>query len=111
MAVRQNQGPQAAPAVDATELARQIAELRADLARLTESLGDPALGRVNSLLDQLQARLAELAGVAEASLKDRMDGAEATLDGMADYARRQPLHALGLAAGAGMLLGLLMGRR
>ena len=93
------------------ELLRQMAELRADVARLTASLGAAAQGRAESLLDQVQSRVAELGGAAEAAVKDRVAGAEEVLEQASDYARRKPLHALGLALGAGMVFGALFGRR
>lgn len=111
MAVKPTAGPLAGQGVDGAELARQIAELRADLAALTASLGDLAQGKAGGLPDQLQARLAELGGNVEAAMKGRMAGAEATLEHMSDYARQKPLHALAVAAGAGMVFGLLFGRR
>lgn len=111
MAVKPTAGTHAGEGVDSAELARQIAELRADLAALTESLGDLAQGKASGLLDQLHARMAELGGTAEAAMKDKLAGAEATLDHMSDYARQKPLHALAMAAGAGMVFGLLFGRR
>ena len=104
-------GPKAGQGVDGAELARQIAALRADLEALTTSLGDLAQGKASNLLDQLQSRMAELGGSAEAAMKVRLAGAEATFDEVTDYARRKPLHALAMAAVAGMVLGLLFGRK
>ena len=89
------------------EMLRQIAELRADVERLTATLGATAQGRATGLLDQLQ----DLGGAAEAAVKDRVAGAEAVLEQASDYARRKPLQALGLALGAGMVFGTLFGRR
>ena len=74
MAVKPTAGTHAGEGVDSAELARQIAELRADLAALTESLGDLAQGKASGLLDQLHARMAELGGTAEAAMKDKLAG-------------------------------------
>lgn len=103
--------PDAKAGDESADLAQEIAALRADLERLTASLGDLAQGRAAGLLDALHARMQGLGGAAETLAKDKLAGAEATLDEVADYARRKPLHALAFAAGAGMVLGLLFGRR
>ena len=111
MAVRSTAGSKAGQGVDGAELARQIAQLRADLEALTASLGDLAQGKASSLLGQLQGRVAALGGTVEAAMMDKLAGAEATFDEVTDYARRKPLHALAMAAGVGILLGLLLGRK
>ena len=111
MAIRPTAGSKAGQGTDGAELARQIAALRADLEALATSLGDLAQGKASSLLDQLHGRVAELGGTVEASMMDKLAGAEATFDGVTDYARRKPLHALAIAAGVGMVLGLLFGRK
>ena len=111
MAVKPGAGPKTEDGIQGEDLARQINELRADLEKLTASLGDLAEGKVGGLLDALQSRLRDMGGNAETLVKDKLAGAEATLDEVADYARRKPLHALGIAAAAGMLFGLLFGRR
>ena len=111
MAVRPTAGPRADHDAGGAEIARQIAELRADLEALTTSLGDLAQGKASSLLEKLQSRVAEMGGSAEAAMKVKLAGAEATLDEVTDYVRRKPLHALAIAAVAGMVLGLLYGRK
>lgn len=111
MAVKPAAGAKSEEGVDGAVLARQISELRADLERLTASLGDLAQGKAAGLLDALQSRMHELSGTAESLVKIKMSGAEAKLDDVTDYARRKPLHALAIAAGVGMLLGMFFGRR
>ncbi len=93
------------------EMLRQIAELRADVARLTAALGEAAQCQAQDMLDQMQSRVADMGGVAQAAVRDRVAGAEEALQQTSDYARRKPLHALGLALGAGMVFGVLFGRR
>lgn len=75
------------------DLAAQIAHLRADMARIAETLA--ALG---------QARAETLRGDAMASAAEKLT--EAT-----EFARKNPAQAMALAGGAGLLLGLLFGRR
>jgi ElaB/YqjD/DUF883 family membrane-anchored ribosome-binding protein len=111
MAVKPAAGAKSEEGGDEADLARQINELRADLERLTASLGDLAQGKAAGLLDALQSRMHAISGNAEAMVKDKVAGVEAKLDGVTDYARRKPLQALAMAAGAGMLFGMLFGRR
>jgi ElaB/YqjD/DUF883 family membrane-anchored ribosome-binding protein len=85
----------------------QLAALRADLAALGATLA--AMSKTGSET----ARQAASDAYAEMKAKggDTMAEAEAALDGVADYARKNPLQSLGIAAGLGMMLGLLFGRR
>jgi ElaB/YqjD/DUF883 family membrane-anchored ribosome-binding protein len=96
---------------DTAELARQVAELRADLARLTTLLGDVAQGKAEGFLHRMQQGASDIGGDAQAALKDGVAGIEGTLNDVSDYARKNPIHALAWAAGAGMLFGLIFGRR
>lgn len=77
---------------DTPDLAAQIAQLRADMARIGQTL----------------------AGMAKAFRQSEPTGTgpvEATLAQITDQARRNPAEALALAAGLGLLLGLWVGRR
>lgn len=83
----------------------QIAQLRADMARIAATLA--GLGQTAG--DTLRSTLtgadpAEPLGAAR-------DTANATLADMTDYARRNPVQALAMAGGLGLLLGLMVGRR
>ena len=91
------------------EIEAQLAALRAEIAALASTLA--ALSRSGS--DAVKQAATE----AYAGLKAQDDFAEAeaqahaALDGVADYARKKPMQSLGIAAGIGMMLGLLLGRR
>jgi ElaB/YqjD/DUF883 family membrane-anchored ribosome-binding protein len=75
---------------DLTDLQAELAALRADLAAIT----------------------ATLASMAQTSTeKAAVQQIEQTLEQVTDYTRKHPLQSLGIAAGLGMLLGLLFGRR
>ena len=111
MAARPRSATGGEQTADAADMARQIAELRVEITRLTEGLATLSEGKASGLLDQLQARMAAIAGSAEAGVKDKIAGADATLEAVTDYARQKPLHALAVAAGAGMVFGLIFGRR
>lgn len=98
------------PGDDSTaDIEAQLAALRAEIAALTQTLTD--LSRSGS--DALKQAATE----ACSALKSGEDFAEAeararqTLTEITDYARNNPLQSLGIAAGVGVMLGLLFGRR
>ena len=96
---------------DVAQLEEQIAQLRADMSRIAETLA--ALGQTSGAT--LRATLAEQAEAlrndGQARLAEAGRSAEATLADVTDYARRNPGQALTLAGGLGLLLGLMFGRR
>lgn len=96
---------------DLARLEEQITALRADIASIVQSLGH--LGQTGG--ETLRTTLAEKAEAlrtnGEAHLADASHSAEAALADVTDYARRKPMHALAMAGGLGLLLGLLFGRR
>jgi hypothetical protein len=83
------------------DLAEQIAQLRADMARIAETL--VGLGQTfrTTLSDNLGALPSQ----------NGQGPVEATLAQITDQARRNPAEALAVAAGLGLLLGLWVGRR
>lgn len=93
------------------DLARQIETLKSDIANLTGVLSDLGrskagefAGRARSHADDLQSRAHDQA----AALRDTAEGA---FEDAEAYVRRNPTTALGLAAGLGLLVGLLTSRR
>lgn len=101
---RRAPGQAAAPL---TEVQKELADLRQDMAGLAAALQD--------LLKTPKARLA-------ASLKDRReelgdqaaavrDGLDKEVEVLRDYVRTRPIKALATAGLAGLLFGLLSGRR
>ena len=103
-----NPDPDAAPPLP---LDAQIAQLRADMARIAETLA--GLGRIAG--DTLRSTLADKADAmgpdAAEKIATARHKAEATMADMTDYARRNPGQALARAGGLGLLLGLMFGRR
>lgn len=89
----------------------QLTALRADLAAMAATLA--AMTRTGS--DNVKQAAADAYADLKANGNETMAAAtaqaEETLDNVADYARKNPLQSLGMAAGIGMLLGLLFGRR
>lgn len=96
---------------DVAKLEEQIALLRADMARIAETLS--ALGQTSgdTLRETIAAKAEAFRAQGEAKLAEAGQSAEATLDSLTDYARRKPLHAMAMAGGLGLLLGLVFGRR
>lgn len=93
------------------DLSAQIDTLKADIATLTQTLADLGRARGEELSGSLkngaaQARAGTEAQIAEAQ-KQLIAGAETA----EDYVRRNPGVALGVAAGVGVLVGLLTARR
>ncbi|TRD21679.1 DUF883 family protein [Palleronia caenipelagi] len=81
------------------DLARQMETLKSDLAQLTELMGD--LGK---------AKGQEMRAKAEFKAQELRHEAENQLGELEAYVSRNPLQAMGIAAGIGLLIGF-MGRR
>jgi ElaB/YqjD/DUF883 family membrane-anchored ribosome-binding protein len=105
--------PGDAPAAtsDSTDPATQLAALQAELARLQAALAE--LGQASGA--RLQEGLSDGAAALRAQAGEEMAAAaqqlEQSLGRATDLARRNPAAALAVAAGAGLILGLLLGRR
>ncbi|QIE55688.1 DUF883 family protein [Pikeienuella piscinae] len=93
------------------ELSEQIAVLRKDLAGLAGSLKTLTASGVDAASAAAQ-RKARAAGDAGAQVADSaLEAAARNSERVADYAREKPLHALAIAAGAGLLIGYLSAPR
>lgn len=105
-----------AKAVDATieskdELVTTLRGLIADAEELLDATSDSA----DSAIQELYARVQENVGQARESLADIEASVRANARRAAavtdDYVHDNPWHSVGLAAAAGMLVGLLLARR
>lgn len=93
------------------DLSRQIETLRADLAGIMDTLKALGLAQTRAAAEGVKdhAEAARAAGEEElAALRARLDAMVVEADRMA---RDKPVTAMGIAAGFGFLLGLLLGRR
>jgi ElaB/YqjD/DUF883 family membrane-anchored ribosome-binding protein len=100
--------------MEQTATKKLIAELRAVMAEaealVTATAGDfgeratEARAKAAESVDRAQAGLDEL----ESQLAER---AKALIDDTADYVREKPWQSLGIAAGIGLVIGVLLGRR
>lgn len=96
---------------DLARLEAQIAALRDDIAHIVATLGDLSQTSAETLRASLAAHTETLRQNSAARLADIGDTAEAKLADLTEQAKRNPLQALAIAGGIGLLLGLLWGRR
>ena len=78
------------------DLQQQVELLKAGISKLTESLGDYGRNKSREVQDEARRR-------ADALRND----AQAKYDDIESYVRQNPAQALGIAAGIGLLIGLL----
>lgn len=81
------------------DLSRQVDALKADIARLTESLGGYGKAKGEQYRTEAQRRAEELRKEAQGRIED-----------VELYVRQNPAQALGIAAGVGLLIGLFSRR-
>ncbi|NCO20752.1 MAG: DUF883 domain-containing protein [Rhodobacterales bacterium] len=93
------------------DLSEQLEALKADIATLTHTIGDIGRSKGEEVAGTLrgQAEAARDAGAAQIADVQRqlVSGAHDA----EDYVRRNPATALGIAAGVGVLVGLISARR
>lgn len=96
---------------DLSQLESQIATLRDDITSIMSTLGDLSQTSAATLRAGLVAKAEAFRDDGAARLSDVSQTAEAKLSELTDHARRNPLQALAMAGGIGLLLGLIFGRR
>jgi ElaB/YqjD/DUF883 family membrane-anchored ribosome-binding protein len=108
---RQPRTTEETPEAAAPDLAAQIAELRRELSGIVEALAHEASNRSATFAEKMGAEAEHLKTEAEAAAA----AARARLDAQAEEARAcvraNPLTAIGIAAVAGLIFGLIFGRR
>jgi ElaB/YqjD/DUF883 family membrane-anchored ribosome-binding protein len=103
---------------DATTGSEPTSQLQEDIAavmRDAEELVRAAAGSAGAATDEARAKVRESLEATKLRLKEieerlSQDGAEA-LRATDDYVRRNPWQAVGIAAGVGLVVGLLLSRR
>ncbi|MBN8631096.1 MAG: DUF883 family protein [Rhodobacterales bacterium] len=106
--------PNSKPSADPAEaLAKEVASLRQDVRALAESLAQLASTQAEDgdLREKIIAQLGELGAKGREGVEAAQSEIDRLVSGTTAYAREQPVRALGFAALAGMVLGLLIGRR
>lgn len=96
---------------DVARLEAQIAQLREDMARVIETLGELGRDGRESLKAKASEKAEDLRDQGAAEFAKASESAEAAFAEVTGYARDKPMQSLAIAAGAGLLLGLLFGRR
>lgn len=91
-------------AADQTDLQAHLTALRAEVASLAKLVAETAETRARTTLKGLAVAGAEPLGEASAKVDSLIADAKS-------YADRKPMQALGIAAGVGLLVGLIVARR
>lgn len=91
-------------------LARQIEELKSDLSNITRTLAQMEKAGRASVADRLRERTAEVADMSREQIEELRRQAAALPDQIGARVREQPALSLGIAVGAGLLVGLLLRR-
>lgn len=108
---RKPEDPTAALEAEAAALEAQVSELRAEVARIAELLAGMVGDHGHAFAETVSAEAEKLRAKGEASAA----AAKARVDQQAEeartYVRDNPFTALGFAALAGLLFGLIFGRR
>ncbi len=88
-------------------LREEFEALAADAKRLLEATTEEAGEKAKEARQKLAERIESAKGL----LGKAEEGLSASLDKAGDYVREKPLQSLGIAAGVGLILGLLLGRK
>jgi len=93
------------------DLQEQITTLREDISALTTTLGNYGKARSEDLSASARAQAQRMAAMGEAGLADAQRQATDAYSQAETRVRENPATAMGMAAGLGFLVGLIMGRR
>lgn len=93
------------------DLSRQIETLRSDLTELAETLKALGIAQARAAGDEVKSRAGAARAAGEARVEELHDRLESMLAEADKLARDRPATAMGIAAGFGFLIGLLLGRR
>lgn len=87
-----------------TDLSEQVAILKDDIATLTSTVGEVGRAQVEGAASSAKAVATDLTDTGRLMVSDTQDKAE-------EFIRTQPLAALGIAAGLGLLVGIAVSKR
>jgi ElaB/YqjD/DUF883 family membrane-anchored ribosome-binding protein len=105
MATRSNEPP------SSEDLMREIATLRTDLGKITETLAAMGRAEAQSMTDELRSKTRRTRKHVEDELDHLRDTAENALDRADDMIRERPGLSMAIAAGLGLVVGLLLYRK
>lgn len=97
--------------VTTAELQAQIATLKADMSELTATVARYGRAQTEALKAQARNGLHTVAAKGQEQLTQAQEMAAAKYAETEDYVRAHPAASVGIAAGAGFLVGLLASRR
>jgi ElaB/YqjD/DUF883 family membrane-anchored ribosome-binding protein len=93
------------------DLVREIETLRADLARVTETLAEMGKAEARSMADEVRKRSRKARAHVEDEFEHLRGSAEAAIDQADELIRERPAIAMTIAAGLGLIVGLLLYRK
>ena len=93
------------------DLSAQVETLKSDIAALTKTIADLTKAKGEEASDTLRARAESARATGDAQVAELQEQATQGMEAAEDYVRRNPATALGVAAGVGVLVGLLSARR
>lgn len=92
----------------ADDLLKQINEIRAEMTKLSKLVGDIGEASATTLKGQAKERIDRLSEATEEELRALRERADLAGQKLTESVREQPLAAVGIAAGVGFLIALLM---
>lgn len=95
---------------DVEAISAEIQRLRADMSSLVDTVGGVGRRRARKLADTAQGKADEGMAAGEAMLADAKTELERIEHDLVTATRRSPFRALGIAAGIGFLLALIVRR-
>ena len=93
------------------DLARQMEGLRADLSELAETLKALGISQTRAAAEEVKQRAGEARDAGAQQVEELQARLEAMLGEADKLARDRPATAMGIAAGLGFVIGLLLARR
>lgn len=103
--------PKAPPPPGPEELAAQLETLRRDIAAIADTIQSMGMATGEAAAQGVRARAEAVRDEGAAHLRELQAKVEAAAGEAGQFARRDPAMAMGIAAGIGFLIGLLVARR
>lgn len=105
MSTASKPGPKRSPRTPTvTDLSEQIAILKDDISALTTTVGEVGKAQAVGVAESAKAAAVDLSETGKQAVSETQQKAE-------DFIRTQPMAALGIAAGLGLLVGIAASRR
>ncbi len=90
------------------DVVKQINDIRAEIAQLNKLIGNIGSGTADNIKAQAKEKLSQLSDITEEELKMLRAKADLAGEKFVTGVRKQPLAAVGIAAGVGFVLALMM---